>query len=165
MSPLSNLEEFEGCVGLGQGSVLPTQLQRLRLGSYNNSSVVLPAQLQQLRLRQCSSIAGITALQQLQELSLGVRFEDQGQLLRLAQLPSLQRLVLSYCGTDQAAATAPAWQQLRQLQELSVRVIPNTQQADGVMCGILACSQLAKLDLRIGVILTRRLAMYRCIAG
>uniref|UniRef100_A0A383WPB8 Uncharacterized protein n=1 Tax=Tetradesmus obliquus TaxID=3088 RepID=A0A383WPB8_TETOB len=135
MSSLTSLQEFEMSSELRQGSVLPAQLQRLRL-------------------HDCSATSGVTALQQLQQLSLGVHFEDREQLLGLAQLPRLRLLALNYSAAAPAAATAPAWQQLPQLQELSVVFqyvdFPRAQQMEGILAGIMACTQLTKLELAVG---------------
>jgi hypothetical protein len=54
-------------------------------------------------------------LQQLQEVSLNVEFDDHAKLLRLVELSTLQKLALSYTTAGCAAAAAPTWQHLPQL--------------------------------------------------
>jgi hypothetical protein len=134
MASLTSLEEFETKHELTQGSVLPAQLQRLQVGF-------------------CTRTDYITALDHLQQLSLGVELY-RTQLLGLAQLSSLRHVQLSYDTAEQAAATAAAWQHLPQLQELSVdynEAYPDQQQMEDILAGIAACTQLTKLELLLVV--------------
>jgi hypothetical protein len=98
-------------------------------------------------------------LQQLQYLSLRVDFTEQQPLLQLAQLPALQYLVLQYRhAAAAAAATAPAWGLLPQLQSLHLvhfdpirdgSDAPTEQQLAIILEGIAAATTLTKLVLEI----------------
>jgi hypothetical protein len=103
----------------------------------------------------------VLALQQLQHLSVTLELpaSDQAQVLQLAQLPALQELQLVYTDLAAAAAAAPSWVLLPQLQQLSlqfkVRYIytsPVHRQhlaavLAAVLAGVAAATQLAGLLL------------------
>jgi hypothetical protein len=110
----------------------------------------LPAQVQRVRLSYCEDTSALLGLQQLQHVSLGVGFEDPEQLRCLAQLPALQHLSLEYWDVTHAAPTAPAWQHLSQLSELSVeqeRDDPSPQEFAAILAGVAAATSLTKLSL------------------
>lgn len=131
-----------------------TRLEEFETDCIVHDGAVLPAQLQRLRLPYLESTGAITALQQLQELRLGVEFQDRAELLRLAQLPSLRHVALRYKHVAYAAETAAAWQHLPQLQELFIRFEydgPDEQEMGDILAGLAACTQLTKLDLPLAV--------------
>jgi hypothetical protein len=110
----------------------------------------LPAQLQQFCSEYCEDTGPLVGLQQLQHLSLGVVLEDPEQLRCLAQLPALSHVSLQYWDASCAAPTAPAWQQLSQLSELSVEFIndnPSAQDMAAILAGVAAATSLTKLNL------------------
>jgi hypothetical protein len=113
----------------------------------------LPAQLQRFFLSYCEETSALLGLQQLQHVSLGVCFEDPEQLRCLAQLPALQHLSLEYWDVTHAAPTAPAWQHLSQLSELTLEYDndnPSAQQMAAILAGVAAATSLTKLSLEAG---------------
>jgi hypothetical protein len=140
MAALTCLEKFSNsssddhCAALPVGCVMPQQLQQLSLG----------------RCPTASSLQLVSGLQQLRSVSLLVQFREYEPLLQLAQLPALQHVVLQIQRASVAAGTAPAWTQLTQLQELSVRYAsdaPKRQQWTAVSAAVAACNRLTKLVL------------------
>lgn len=122
---------------LPDGSVLPLQLQQLHLGdgaiSADGWSMLLP-------------------LQQLQQLTLVVMLEEQEPMLGLTELRALQHLVLRYSRDTDVGATAAAWRQLPQLQELSIGHMlysPSKEEMESVVSGIAAASSLTQLHLQV----------------
>jgi hypothetical protein len=89
------------------------------------------------------------ALQQLQRLSVFVDIDRQRSVLRLAQLPRLTALDLTYCELAAAAEAAPIWTLLPQLQGLGLmcRGELSKQQMAGVLAGVAANTQLTRLQL------------------
>jgi hypothetical protein len=79
MAALVQLQELTACMVLPEGSVLPLQLQQLQLGKHAVTA---------------GSLSMVMPLQQLQRLTVLVNFQEQAPLLRLAQLPALQHLML-----------------------------------------------------------------------
>jgi hypothetical protein len=118
MALLTKLTELStGTCELAEATVLPAQLQRLHIHSWDG----------------VHSLAPLTRLEQkqLQPLSVRVDFEQQQLLLQLAQLPALTHLALQYdqrCHEHAAAATASAWPLLPKLRELEiVHAVPPSQ--------------------------------------
>jgi hypothetical protein len=110
----------------------------------------LPAQLQRVCLLRCKDTSPLLGLQQLQHVSLGVGFEDPEQLRCLARLPALRHLSLEYWDVVHAAATAPAWQHLSHLSELTMEYEnddPSVQQMAAILAGVAAATSLTKLSL------------------
>jgi hypothetical protein len=137
MAALVRLQEFTAATVLPEGSVLPPQLQQLHLGAGAVTA---------------GSLSMVMPLQQLQRLTVMVYFEEQEPLLRLAQLPALQHLMLDYGDEDCAAATAAAWPQLPQLRELDVgddNFCPSKVQMEAILAGIVPCSGLTRLQLGV----------------
>lgn len=116
------------------------------------------SQLRSLRLTGVQlhgQLQAATALQQLQRLSVRMPVDTGASdaVLRLAaQLSTLQHVVLAYEFAWDAAAAAPGWQQLPQLQELSIvhdamiASRANTSQMRAILAGIAAATSLTKLE-------------------
>uniref|UniRef100_A0A383W9B4 F-box domain-containing protein n=1 Tax=Tetradesmus obliquus TaxID=3088 RepID=A0A383W9B4_TETOB len=142
----------------GQDQDLPdlahlTQLTHLSLGSCGVPST-LPAQLQVLHAgSQCTDLAAVLALKQLQCLTLSPELAEQRQLLELAKLPALQELHLYYNGPVDAAAAASNWKSLPQLRGLDVQSwyveAPSRQQIAAILAGAAAATQLTQLQLSL----------------
>jgi hypothetical protein len=110
----------------------------------------LPAQLQRFLSEYCEDTGPLVGLQQLQHVSLGVVLEDPEQLQCLAQLPALSHVSFQYWDASCAAPTAPAWQQLLQLSELTVEFFndnPSAQDMAAILAGVVAATSLTKLSL------------------
>jgi hypothetical protein len=134
MAALVSLRKYTAISGLPEGSVLPPQLQQLHLGKAITAG----------------SMSALMPLQQLQHLTIIVCFEQQEPLLRLAQLPALQHVVMSYSCTVDAAASAAAWPQLPQLQDLKVgSTSPSVQQMQAILAGLAGSTQLTRLLLDV----------------
>jgi hypothetical protein len=134
MRGLSQLQELTAWEVPG-GWLLPVQLQRLTM----------------VDLKQAGSLSAILALTQLQELNLSPSLQDPALLLRLGQLPALTHLALEYLVSEEAAAAAPAWPQLRQLSELRVEYMEGAapEQQATILAAVSACTGLTKLELQI----------------
>jgi hypothetical protein len=127
-------------------------LTELILDSYNElrPGSKLPARLQRCCLSWCVDTSALLGLQHLQHVSLGVTLRDPEQLRCLAQLPALQHVSLDYWDVVHAAATAPAWQHLSQLSELTVLYeadYPSPQEMAAVLAGVAEATSLTKLSL------------------
>jgi hypothetical protein len=73
-------------------------------------------------------------------------------LLRIATLPNLQRLQLEYVAPRVTAATAAAWPQLPQLDNLWMSFgmgIPTEEQMTAILAAVAAATSLTKLHLQI----------------
>jgi hypothetical protein len=144
MSHLTRLEDLDldTSAWLAADTVLPRQLQRLRLPRGKHCQLHGPA------------LAAVMPLQQLTSLSFEVGCREQQPLLRLAQLPALQHLCLEYDGTPECVATSPAWAQLPQLQTLNVclfhfyRGAPK-RVAEAIVAGVAAATTLTSLTLAL----------------
>jgi hypothetical protein len=145
-----------------EGSRLPNQLQRLHLYGVHCASILESAlhqrQLQQLQhLSFCvSSSLGFECGK---DDRLGIPVEQQlgavvkTLLLRIGTLPNLQRLKLEYVAPKVTAATAAAWPQLPQLDNLwmSFRMgIPTEEQMTTILAAVAAATSLTKLHLQVG---------------
>jgi hypothetical protein len=133
LAHLTQLEVLEHSWGaLTPATVLPQQLQRLQLGAVECAAdLVVPMQLPALKW-----------------LSILVRSKKHALLLQLAQHTSLQRLMLVYDGSDEAAATAAVWKQLPQLRGLTMlweNSIPGVEQAAAILAGAAGATRLTKL--------------------
>jgi hypothetical protein len=79
------------------------------------------------------------------------------QLLRLAELSSLQRLALSYSKAQLVLTSAPLWCHLPQLKELRVlttgntSTLPTKRQYKAILASIATCKELTKLELAASV--------------
>uniref|UniRef100_A0A383W8V2 F-box domain-containing protein n=1 Tax=Tetradesmus obliquus TaxID=3088 RepID=A0A383W8V2_TETOB len=138
-----------------------TQLTDLYIrgsGMPGGAGAALPAQLQSLHLGQCTNLAPVLALKQLQRLTLWPGFAKQQQVLELASLPAVQELHLNYQGSLAAAAAAPTWVLLPQLRGLDVELsqydveteitaAPSKQRALPIISGAAAAIQLTSLQL------------------
>jgi hypothetical protein len=131
-----------------------TTLEQLSTVGQLPEGSALPAQLKQLQLEQCSAsnFAAVMPLQQLQRLNLYIVTDSAGEVARLAQLPALQHLTLSYTTLRLAAATAHVWRQLPQLQELHVKEMDDNDpgmvvQTQSILAGIAAATSLTHLHL------------------
>jgi hypothetical protein len=123
----------------------------------------LPASLRCLQLHtplDKDKLTSVLVLRQLQHLTFCVDFKEQHLLLRIAeQLPVLRCLGLEYIDLQEAVSTAPAWEQLPQLQELSLDCCtqgPYRQQMDALLRGVAAATQLTKLQLQAWVKVPRQ---------
>jgi hypothetical protein len=128
-----------------------TQLTALEAAGCLPYGSVLPAQLPRAGLQLCEISTDMAAAVQppaLQQLMLTVKYVDEQQLLRLAQLPALQHLKLLFCLMQLAAAAAPVWQHLPHLRELCIlHAEPVTEgEIATVLAGLTACTALTKLD-------------------
>jgi hypothetical protein len=146
---LTRLEELVLTAGLADGTVFPLQLQHLSLPSHDGYR------------RSAAVLAFVMPLQQLTYLDFGVGFSEQAPLLRLAQLPALQRLCLVYDieawqGLANCLTTSPAWAKLPQLRELRVYGAPSNsihggnptrQQTVAILADTVAATTLTKLSL------------------
>jgi hypothetical protein len=136
-----------------------TELSIEDLDPYHDGEfpVKLPSQLQRLQLGACEgpvSFAYIMQLKQLKHLSLVVEGADNDQLLQLGQLPGLEHLALLYHEPDVAAATAPVWQRLKQLQELQLDLDDegsSSQELGVVLAGVAACRGITKLMMKFSL--------------
>jgi Leucine-rich repeat (LRR) protein len=140
-----------------------TQLQELSArAGWEELDVIFPPQLQQLQLVVASStqIEVLMALRHLRRLKLTVRFDEPALLLRLTQLPALQQLPLEYGHSRFAVATAAAWPQLPQLNELELFCLgdfyegsglPSRKQWQGILDGVAASTHLTRLALDVHV--------------
>lgn len=115
----------------------------------------LQAQLQTLHMGECTDLAHVLRLQQLQRLTLCPDFAEQRQLLQLEKLPALHELHLGYsalCGrAAAAAAAAPVWVLLPQLRGLSVTSLPKPDKQPAsvaaILAGAAAATQLTSLTV------------------
>jgi hypothetical protein len=146
MALLTKLTKLDVCqCALAEASVVPAQLQRLTLATWDDDRSLAPV----TRLQ----------LQQLEHLRLRVEFMPQQPLLQLAQLPALQHLALEYSSaTEAAAATASAWPLLPQLRELVIHHgttnhLPYRVGWAAIMAGIAAATNVTslKLDPRVHI--------------
>jgi hypothetical protein len=111
LAQLTQLQLLHSNAVLSEGSVLPEQMQSLKLHSlYDGQGLV------------AAGFSAVLSLQLLQRLELKVGFQDPLLLQQLAALPALQHLVLVYESASKAVATASAWAQLPQLRELWLRL-------------------------------------------
>jgi hypothetical protein len=134
---LTQLEQLSTPQQLGDGSMLPQQLQRLQLGPCKHRSdltaMLFPQHLQHLQRLQLMDVWG------------------QHALLQLAQLPALQQLGLQYTSCDAAATTVLVWQRIPQLRELSLvgslqSTLPRMR---FIMAGLAAATNLTKLEVHL----------------
>jgi hypothetical protein len=140
---LQQLQEFITLDLLPQGSVLPTQLQRLQLGQCQPS----------LHLAAVMPLQQLTALE-LEPYPYDALSSEHKWLLQLTQLTALQQLRLSYLRPDIAAATASAWGKLPQLCELHYDEpgrATTEQEAAAIIAGLAAATSLTTLSLIVGV--------------
>jgi hypothetical protein len=138
MSAQRQLREFHSSGILPEGTVLPANLQRLRIDCWVG----------------LHEPAAISSLQQLQHLRLTICSNQVEPLLQLSQLPALQHLTLQYSSPTDAAATAHTWRQLSCLQELSLhtcRSYNSLQEMQRILKGVKAATNLTKLDLTAAV--------------
>jgi hypothetical protein len=122
----------------------------LYIGYELQPGLKLPVQLQQFCLMHCRHTSALLGLQHLQRVRLGVAFEDPEQLRCLAQLPALRHVSLEYDDAETAAPTAPAWQHLSQLSELTLEYVdraPSEQEMAAILAGVAAATSLTKLSL------------------
>jgi hypothetical protein len=133
LSAQTQLEELYSEPAYPEGVVLPANLQRLQLDRWHGSN----------------DLVAVSRLQQLQHLHVSVHSMDADLLLRLAQLPALQHLVMWYYHPAHAAATAHTWQQLSSLQELSMNFWENSSahEMQRILAGVQAATSLTKLSL------------------
>jgi hypothetical protein len=138
-----------------------TQLQELST-SWMELDVIFPPQLQQLELGDVVSttqVDALMALRHLRRLDIVVALAEPALLLRLAQLPALQQLILEYKYSRFAVATAAAWPQLPQLRDLRIDCnddddaddLPDRQQWQGIIDGVAASTKLTRLFLDVFV--------------
>jgi hypothetical protein len=138
MSALTRLEHFVTCKLLSSGMVFPIQLRQLTLAACDIGSRLL---------------AVVMPLQQLSSLSLEVQFQEWEALAQLAQLPALQELCLWYEDDAKAAitaaATAAAWPQLPQLQNLGIACDTphDRQQLAAILSGVAGATSLVHLRM------------------
>jgi hypothetical protein len=149
------IEEAEGSPALD----LSQQTQLLEYSNFNpDADTVFPPQLQILQMGSLSNedLEGILQLQQLRHLDFDCVLNKPELLLRLAQLPALESLVLWHYNSENAAATAAAWPKLPQLCFVSLQGSasdgpPTKQQWEAICFGLAACVSLTELDLEVGV--------------
>jgi hypothetical protein len=149
---------------LPEGSKLPNQLQHLHLLAMRGTSILEPAmrqqQLQQIQhlafyvgsASLASDMADEPAPSDEQQQQRGA--VDTALLLRVGALPKLRSLQLEYLAPKVAAATAAAWRQLPQLDNLdmSFRIgYPIEQQMTAILAGVAAATSLTKLHLHVCV--------------
>jgi hypothetical protein len=155
--PLRQLEvevvELWDSLALGLPSLAHlTQLTKLIVKMHETECAALPPQLQSLHLSQCTDLAHILALQQLQCLTISPDLQQQQQVLQLVQLPALQTLGLSYQAGEAAVTAAQTWVLLPQLRVLGVELSGRhatdcEQQVTAILAGAAAATQLTKLQL------------------
>jgi hypothetical protein len=137
MSELEHLTAFVTSSSLHEDLVLPPQLQRLQFGE----------------CKEAQQLAAVMPLQQLQQLRFRVEFGYEEPLLELVQLPALQQLALEYTSAFTAAAAAPAWQQLPQLCELTLRYedgcFHTRRDMADILAGVAASTSLTKLRMEV----------------
>jgi hypothetical protein len=123
------------------GTMLPTQLQHLRLDSGSDGDALS---------------AMLLPLQQLRRLRLTIHLLAPEQLLRLTQLSALQHLTFMYDSANIAAATAAAWRRLPRLHSLVIH--PCSRPGNGltraklpaILAGLAAATSLTSLSVRAG---------------
>jgi hypothetical protein len=132
MGRLTQLQGLSTVAGFAEGSVLPEQLQSLKLGECKRGL----------------QLATALPLQQLTALSLTVGFRQQEQMLQLAQLTALRQLQLAYTNERAAAATAPTWGQIPQLKSLRITCKPSLQQTAAILAGLGNATSLTEFGCR-----------------
>jgi hypothetical protein len=150
LAQLTQLQLLHSNVELCEGSVLPEQLQDLKLrGAFYGQGLA------------ANAFPAVLRLQQLQRLEFEVGFQNPLLLKQLAALPALQHLALVYESPTQAVATASVWGQLPQLRELWLHLsdirpawqpdMVSVAQVEALAAGAAAAAGLTTLVLSVAM--------------